>query len=133
MIYGSLTLIDDEPLSISIPTITSTSIVTLNPFIYLGVNAGTASVISLTDGVGFTVQSNVGDRSIYNYTVYNNDQNYLKLDGSNSMLSNINFPESNSYTLNNLADPLELQQPVTLNFLNNTLKTLVDLLSSEKK
>lgn len=71
MIYGSLTLIDDDPLSISIPTITSTSIVTLNPFIYLGVNAGTASVISLTDGVGFSVQGNTGDRSVYNYIVFN--------------------------------------------------------------
>ena len=94
IVFGSYTVIDDSPLEISASIVTSSSIVTISPACEIGVNSGTSSVIQINNGVSFVVQSSVGDRSEYNYIIWNPSPN---------ISSNVGYATlaSGTITLNN--------------------------------
>ena len=75
IVFGSYTVIDDSPLEILEPIVSSSSIITISPACEIGVNSGTSSVIQINNGISFVVQSSLGDRSEYNYIVWNPSNN----------------------------------------------------------
>ena len=75
IVFGSYTVVDDSPLEILEPIVSSSSIITISPACEIGVNSGTSSVIQINSGVSFVVQSSLGDRSEYNYIIWNPSPN----------------------------------------------------------
>jgi len=62
------------PVAVADPKITGSSVVILSLKTANGATAGQANVVVLTPGTGFSIASQAGDTSVYNYMVfYNSD------------------------------------------------------------